>query len=188
MDPLSADGRQALLRLARGAILAALQADDALFRTLERTEITAELDEPRGAFVTLKQAAGGAGPALRGCIGSVLAGRPLYRRVIELAPKAAFEDPRFPPLSSAELERTRIEISALGAPRRLDRLQELVIGRHGAMLTRGVARAVFLPQVAAELGWTAKQFLEQLAVKAGLDENDWREAEVAVFEADAFSE
>lgn len=182
MAPLSVAGRESLLRLARGAILAALQADDSLLRMLERTAITAELNEPRGAFVSLKQ------PALRGCIGSVLTKKPLYRSVIELAPKAALEDPRFPPLEASELPRTRIEISALGAPRPLKRTEELVIGRHGAMLTRGAARAVFLPQVAAELGWTAEQFLRQLAVKAGLAEGDWRDAELAVFEADAFSE
>ncbi len=189
MVGLSPAGRDDLLRLARGAIRQALLADGALDRLLAGTEITPELAEPRGAFVSLKLPGSGPGAEkLRGCIGSLAATRPLWRGVIEIAPKAALEDPRFPPLEPDELPATRIEVSALGALVPLARTEDLVVGRHGVQLTLGSAHAVFLPQVALEHGWSVEQLLRRLAHKAGLDEAAWRAADLEVFEAEVFGE
>ena len=49
--------------------------------------------------------------------------------------------------------------------------------------------AVFLPQVAPEQGWTLEETLSQLALKAGLRPDDWRDgAQFTVFEAIVFGE
>jgi AmmeMemoRadiSam system protein A len=189
VDTLTGDDRSNLLRLARGSIRQALHSDDSLVRLLEATEITVGLEHRSAAFVSLKQPNPEGGRALlRGCIGNMHATLPLYRSVIAMAPKAALEDPRFPPLRSDELPGVTIEISALGPARPIAGLEDLVVGRHGVELSRGGARAVFLPQVAAELGWSGEELLRQLSRKAGLGEDAWRDAELSVFEADVFGE
>jgi AmmeMemoRadiSam system protein A len=177
--------RASLLRLARAAIEQTLAGNDALTRQLERTEITGSLEEPRAVFVSLKRLdPGNGGDVLRGCIGGLEATRPLYRSTIAMAEAAAFQDPRFPPLEARELPSVRIEISALGPLQPIADSGEIVVGTHGVQFTLGKARSVFLPQVAVEQNWTAAQLVRQLALKAGLGDDDWREAELAVFEAE----
>lgn len=181
------DGR-ALLRLARASLRQKLVEDGSLDRELERIRQTPALSEPRGSFVTLKQRASGGTETLRGCIGNLTAREPLFRSVVELAQKAAFEDPRFSPLTAEELPGVRIEISALTPFAPVASHEEIVIGRHGVDLRKRGAGAVFLPQVAAEHGWDRETLLRQLALKAGLGENEWRDAELGIFEAQVFGE
>jgi len=50
---------------------------------------------------------------LRGCIGSLEARRPLVEDIANNAHAAAFHDPRFPPLSPAELTDLTIHIAIL---------------------------------------------------------------------------
>ena len=132
-----------------------------------------DLDTPAASFVTLTQ-----NEKLRGCIGSLDAYRPLAHDVFENARAAAFRDPRFPPLRSDELARTRIEVSLLDAPRPLlcdnepDALAALQPGIDGLILICGRHRATFLPQVWESLR-TPRLFLEQLKLKAGLPANFW---------------
>jgi AmmeMemoRadiSam system protein A len=114
--------------------------------------------------------------------------RPLYLRVVELAPKAALHDPRFSPVDKDELPATRLEISVLAAPRPLVDARDLVLGRDGVELKKGSAHAVFLPQVAPEHGWDRNKLLQQLALKAGLPEDGWRDAELSVFRGEVFGE
>ena len=183
MKLVSASGRTCLLLTARAAIHRSLGQENDLERRLEEGAASAELQEPHGAFVSLKLDG-----KLRGCIGRMSRDAPLFRNVAEIAPKAALEDPRFSPITAAELEAARIEISVLGDLRPLDRIEEIVIGRDGLELKKGSARSVFLPQVAAEHGWTVEQLLSQLSRKASLAEDAWRDAELSVFQGEHFSE
>jgi AMMECR1 domain-containing protein len=65
--------------------------------------------------------------------------------------------------------------------------EEIVIGRHGIVLSKGGRKSVFLPQVAPEQGWDRETTLTHLALKAGLGPDAWREGcEFLVFEADVF--
>lgn len=187
-DRLEPDECRSLLRLARATLRQDLIGDGALHRELERTKLTAALREARGAFVTLKRSAPPEPESLRGCIGCIAAREPLHRSVIGLARKAAFEDPRFAPLRAEELGAVRIEISALTPLRGIADPAEIVVGRHGVQLEQGPSRAVFLPQVAPEHGWDLPTLLRQLARKAGLPEDAWREARLGVFEAQVFGE
>ncbi len=191
MDPeLSADERCALLRLARGAISERLLDDGSLETLLGSTEISPALKASRGAFVSLKEPSKetASGHRLRGCIGNITSPLALYRNVIDLAPKAALEDSRFTPLIGEELPRIRIEVSVLTPPRPLDSIDDIVLGRDGVQIDKAARRAVFLPQVASEQGWNTDQLLRQLSLKAGLKQDDWREATLSVFQADVFRE
>jgi AmmeMemoRadiSam system protein A len=186
--PLDEAARDRLLRLARAALQQRLRSDGALDRELARGEPTPALRESRGAFVSLKRPGPGGSESIRGCIGTMVPRRPLYESVIEMAGKAAFEDPRFDPMVADELRDVRIEISVLTPLRSVASPEAIEIGRHGIQLRRGTAGAVFLPQVATEYGWSRETLLRQLSLKAGLAEEAWRAAELSVFEAEVFGE
>ncbi len=187
---MNGDEQRSLLGLARASIQQTIRRDQALETLVEQTQLTPELREPRGAFVSLKQhpKEGQGKESLRGCIGCMVGREALYRTVIDLASKAAFDDPRFPPLVADELPRVRIEISVLTPTRPLGNADDLVIGRDGVHLSKGAASAVFLPQVALEHGWTKDVLLRQLALKAGLAQDAWREADLELFTAEVFGE
>jgi len=131
------------------------------------------LSEPGAAFVTLKR-----GDRLRGCIGSLEATRPLLEDLTQNAVAAALHDPRFLPMTLAELEKVSIEVSLLSQPRLLDVHSEvetvmaLHSGLDGVILQLGVQRATFLPQVWADLP-NPHEFLKHLRHKAGLMTHRW---------------
>ena len=137
-----------------------------------------------GAFVTLKR-----GEELRGCIGHTRADQPLYRAVQHLAVAAATEDPRFPPLTSEELEELTVEISVLSPSRRVTDVERIEVGTHGLMIYKDGRQGLLLPQVPVEQGWDREEFLEQLCQKAGLPEGCWEEgASLYAFTAVVFGE
>jgi len=105
------------------------------------------------------------------------------------AASAALEDTRFPhTVSVAELPFITIEISVLTPPQSVKGPEEIVIGKHGIILSVGWNRATFLPQVAPEQGWDRETTLRHLARKAGLPEDAWKKAEYSVYEAIVFGE
>jgi len=183
---ISDDDQRRLLLLARASIRDAIERDGSLAAALGRTDVSPRMRVQRGLFVTLKTRV----PAgrLRGCIGTMQSEKPLYETVIETAPKAALHDPRFPPLTREELEGVRISLSVLSPMRALESVDDVVIGRDGLQLVAGPRRAVFLPQVPVEQRWDRRRYLEQLALKAGLDENGWDGAALSRFEAFVFAE
>ena len=132
---------------------------------------------PGATFVTLTQ-----NGELRGCIGSLEAHRPLDKDVRANAVAAAFSDPRFPPLTLAELPHTRVEVSLLTAPTPMsfnseeDALRQLRPNVDGIILIAGHRRSTFLPQVWEQLP-APRQFLAHLKQKAGLPP-DWWSTEV----------
>ena len=67
---------------------------------------------------------------------------------------------------------------------------EIVVGRHGLLISLGQNRGVLLPQVAYERGWTGEEFLVQTCRKAGMPPDAWKrsEAELYSFEAEVFGE
>lgn len=179
---LDAADKAQLLALARQAIATGLARQR--LPTPAAESLSAVLAAPGAAFVSLHLDGD-----LRGCIGSIEAEAPLYRDVLRNARSAAFEDPRFLPLSAAEFARVTIEISVLTPPRRIASPEEFEVGRHGIILEKGRRGAVFLPQVAPEEGWDRETTLNHLAAKAGLERSAWRrDATFRVFEAIVFSE
>jgi AmmeMemoRadiSam system protein A len=171
-----------LLALARGAICAALEDALALAPAPSRVpppRLDAAWLRAAGAcFVTLTRKG-----RLRGCIGSVRARRPLGDDVRANARAAALADPRFPPLTVAELADVRIEVSLLSPPAPLpaaaseeEALAALRPGIDGIILEYGgEAHATFLPQVWESLP-APQDFLSHLKHKAGLPPDFWSPA------------
>jgi AmmeMemoRadiSam system protein A len=134
--------------------------------------------------------------ALRGCIGSLEACRPLVLDVVDNALNAAFGDPRFHPLRPQELKDVRIEVSVLTPNRKLEvkspdeLLKKLEPRRDGVTIKKGWVRATFLPVVWEQIPDKA-EFLCHLCVKAGLSPEEWKNTEgmeFFVYEAQEFVE
>ena len=175
----SREEKDFLHRLARGAIEHHLLGSPMPTRDGE----TRRLSEKRGAFVTLKTHG-----QLRGCIGHIQALKPLSQTIIDMAQAAAFQDPRFPPLSKQELKDLSIEISALTPLRQIQDTKEIQVGKHGLYIERGFNSGLLLPQVATEYGWNTQTFLEQTCQKAGLPKDAWKDSKtkIQIFSAEIF--
>ena len=133
---------------------------------------------PGAAFVTLRRRAGG---DLRGCIGHLVAHRPLGETLASVALAAALEDPRFEPVAPEELEGLSVEVSVIGAfAPTSDPLRDLRIGVHGLRIRHGDRSGLLLPQVAGEHRLDATGFLDAVCRKAGLPAGIWRDAAARV--------
>ena len=140
------------------------------------------LNSKCGAFVSLHKHG-----HLRGCIGHFGEDYPLHEIVAEMARAAAFEDPRFMPVTRDELNDLDIEISVLTPMRRIQSLEEFELHRHGIYIKKGYRSGTFLPQVADEVNWTKEEFVGHCSQdKAGLGWDGWRDAELYVYEAIVF--
>jgi AmmeMemoRadiSam system protein A len=180
---LGADERSQLLTLARHSIRSGLGFEDP---EPEPVSDPGPLTRPCGAFVTLHWRG-----KLRGCIGSIRASRPLWNTVVEMARSAAFQDPRFPPLTSSELSEMDLEISVLSSFEVIPSTDVglIEVGRHGLYISKRGRSGLLLPQVATDHGWSTLEFLEQTCGKAGLGRDDWREgAKIEIFSAEVFGE
>lgn len=146
---------------------------------IESYTITPKLKAYTATFVTLKIHG-----ELRGCIGSLAPVEPLYLSVHHNAVNAARHDPRFSPVQSVELPDITTDVSILSPIRDIPNPDAFKLGQHGIILGKGMARAVFLPEVATEQGWTKEETLAYLSQKAGLDTDAWRTgAQFQVFES-----
>ena len=108
-----------------------------------------------------------------------------------MAVAAVRDDPRFTPVTAAELKDIRVEVSVLSKPRAVKSADEIIMGKHGVIVRRGMQGGVFLPQVATETGWTKEHFLSELcSQKAGLPPDCWKDpaTRLEVFTAEVFGE
>lgn len=167
MTSLSEQARGAALRYVRHLLQADLEQ-----RPEPAPPEEEELRRKAGAFVSLHKAG-----HLRGCMGWLEADQPLGAVLRRVARNAAFDDPRFPALRLEELPQCEVEISVLEPALPVAGLEALRLGEHGIILSARGRRAVFLPQVAPEQGWTLEETLTHLALKAGLPADAWREAD-----------
>lgn len=175
---ISPDDREKLLKYARDVIGAALHHQ----KNPEVPEMSTSLR--CGAFVTLKEHG-----SLRGCIGRMRSDATLPETVSEMALAAAFEDPRFSALKKDELDLIDIEITLL-SPLRPIPAEEVLVGKHGLLISAWGRSGVLLPQVPVEYGWDRETFLEQVCGKAGLPPDTWKspQAQLYGFEGFVFSE
>lgn len=144
------------------------------------------LVEAGACFVTLWQGEHG---NLRGCRGEVNAHQPLIRSVAQMALAAALDDPRFTPVTAAEMADLLIEISVLTPLERIEP-HAVEIGKHGLLIARGAHRGLLLPEVAVEHHMDREAFLDAVCWKAGLPESAWRDPATALwaFETEAWEE
>ena len=138
----------------------------------------------QGAFVTLNK-----NNNLRGCIGRFQPDVPLYTVIQQMAIASSTQDTRFTPVTSAELGEIEIEISVLTPMRKINSIDDFVLGTEGIYMRKGNQSGTFLPQVAGETGWTKEEFFGHCARdKAGFGWDGWKNAELFVYEAIVFSE
>jgi len=145
--------------------------------------VSYRMKDKLGAFVTLKKDG-----RLRGCIGNVVGDAPLWKTVSKMARSAAFEDPRFPPVSANEYHELQIEISILSPLEKVSDLEAIVPGRHGLLVRNAWRSGLLLPQVATEWGWDRETFLAHTCQKAGLPDDCWQDPQTHIFwfEAEIF--
>jgi len=168
---ISRENRRTRLRLARQSIQHGFECDGPL--SVDLSEFPPELTVVRATFVTLEKQG-----ALRGCIGSLTAVRPLVEDIVHNAYAAAFMDPRFPPVDQSELEALEIHLSVLSPSEPMqvaseaDLIAQLHPGIDGLIIEDGGRRATFLPSVWESLP-QPELFLRHLKQKAGLAPDHW---------------
>lgn len=127
----------------------------------------------RASFVTLHK-----DDELRGCIGALTATLPLIQDIAEHAFDAAFNDPRFGPVTEFELGLLTIHLSVLSLPEPLtfssetELLEMIRPGIDGLILKERTHQGTFLPSVWEKLP-DPKQFLRHLKQKARLSPDYW---------------
>jgi len=144
-----------------------------------------------GVFVTLNKPDG-----LRGCIGFPMPEKKLSRAIVEGAIAAATEDPRFPPVTTKELDDIMFEVTVLTPPVEIDvsdpmeYLEKIKVGRDGLIIRHSFSSGLLLPQVPVEYGWNVEEFLQHTCEKAGLARDTWKNESVKIekFEGIIFKE
>jgi len=160
-----------LLQLARTSINAGFAREHA--QAVDLTDYSPGLLETVATFVTLEKM-----QQLRGCVGSVKAYRSLVEDVSENAWNAAFQDPRFSPVTPGEISQIQITISVLSHPEPLnfdseiDLKRQINPGQDGLILSDGARRGLFLPSVWKKLP-DVDSFFAHLKQKAGFSFDYW---------------
>lgn len=162
---------------AGGALLARLAAYVVGARLAGQVHTIAVPDEPAlradgASFVTLERQG-----ALRGCVGTLEASRPLFEDVIRNAVRA-MSDPRMPPITAVEWAALDVKVSVLSGmePVGAGSLERLICalrpGVDGLLLTDGHRRATFLPAVWQKLR-EPPAFVAALLAKGGWPAGQW---------------
>ena len=163
---LMGEQRERLAEIARQSIRQGLESGSP-FKP-DPGDFPAILLEKSACFVTIKKM-----QKLRGCIGSLQASMPLVNAVADSAYKAAFKDPRFPPLTAEELEQIEISISVLSPREEIEFKSDAELlgilrpGIDGLVIQNERRSATFLPSVWEQIP-DKSGFLAQLKVKAGI--------------------
>lgn len=175
--------RKYMIELARNSISYALKNKKEF---VPQKPAETKLNETRAVFVTLK-----INDELRGCIGSMVATESLFQAVSGMAHSAAFNDPRFAPLTADELNKINIEISVLTPMEKVASWKDIKNGIDGVYIKKGYHSGVFLPQVATETGWNLETFLSNLCThKAGLPADCYKDpsTEIYKYQVELFGE
>ncbi len=181
MRAYSLDDGNVLVRSARSVIELYLKNPK-----FDKAIVSGELsrfNQKHGVFVTLYYTPS---DQLRGCIGFPRPANGVGHDLVEAALSAAFEDPRFVPLSLRELDETTVEVSILSEMTPVgggaaSRLRAVKVGCDGLMVQYGIYSGLLLPIVAVEQRWTARRFLDETCVKAGLPETYWTQKSVNLY-------
>ena len=145
---------------------------------IDESKIPKALKQQFGAFVTLKLDGN-----LRGCIGRFQSSDPLYKVVSASAASSAFEDSRFPSLTKAEFNKIDFELTVLGPMKKIDNINEIILGKYGIYIKKDSHAGTMLPQVPIEYGWTLEEFLGYTSRdKAGIGWDGWKSADIFIYE------
>ena len=179
---LSEKDKSILLKIARQTLINYVKENKV--PKIDTTTFPDNIKRSCGAFVSLNKQ-----HKLRGCIGVFSSNLPLYKVVQEMTVAAATNDSRFLPVQAKELDKIKIEISVLTPLRKINSLNEIIVGKHGIYLKKGFRHGTLLPQVARNNGWTRNEFINYCAkYKAGIPLNELKDTEIFVYEAIVFDE
>ncbi len=177
---ISKDEGGLLLKLARESIQQEFDKHDDDFSSIIPEACQSVFKQNRGVFVSLHQ-----NGELKGCIGTIEPVKSIFEGVIDNAKHAAFHDTRFKSLSFNELKDTKIEVSILTRPEKVeykdgvDLIRKIRPGLDGVIIKKGSYSATFLPQVWKQLK-KPESFLRQLCLKAGLPPDEWKTGSLVV--------
>ncbi len=169
-----------LLKLARKSIHHELDKHDDAFPSMVPELCKDVFNQKRGVFVSLHKKG-----RLRGCIGNIEPVKSVLEGIIDNAKHAAFHDTRFNPLSVEDLRDTKIEISILTRPEKVeynngtDLIRKIKPDIDGVIIKKKSYSATFLPQVWKQLK-NPESFLSQLCIKAGLPSEEWKTGSLTV--------
>jgi uncharacterized protein len=177
-----------LVRTARSVVTEFLKTGK---KILLSNDIKSRFSFNSGVFVTLNK-----DENLRGCIGFPTPDRKLYESLVDASIASATEDPRFPPVSDAELKEVTFEVSVLTPPEvvivedPLEYPQKIKVGRDGLIVKWEFGSGLLLPQVPVEYGWNEEEFLGHTCEKAGAPSDYWKRKSTMVlrFEGIVFKE
>lgn len=171
-EPLDVESQRELLAIARKCITAAVTG----VKKPDIGKIDGQLAWKRGAFVTLE-----INGNLRGCIGHITDDIPIAEVVAEYAVLSAMNDTRFSPVTSEELPKIEISISAMSPIVEVKSHEDFKVGIHGILIKKNGRQAIFLPQVAVEQGWDKETTLKHLCMKAWLSPEAWKDPDCRFF-------
>jgi AmmeMemoRadiSam system protein A len=158
-----------LVKLARKTIESFIR-DGQIPEALPEAELTPEMKETGGAFVSIKK-----GGQLRGCIGTIEPQQAsVAEEVIENAIKAATRDPRFSPVGTEELAELEISVDVLAAPEPIESLEQLDPKRYGLIvqsLENPLKRGLLLPDLPS-IRTSEEQYHHTRVYKAGIVDDD----------------
>ncbi|OYT37855.1 MAG: AMMECR1 domain-containing protein [Desulfurococcales archaeon ex4484_58] len=182
-DELSFEDGVFLVKLARKTLREKL---------VKNIEIKPPLDTPKHllrpgmVFTTIEKFLGENQYALRGCIGFLSPIYSLVKATIKSTIEAALNDPRFPPMTSDELDQVVLEVTVLSLPEeivvdnRWDLPAKINIGRDGLVVEKGFFKGTLLPMVPIEYCWDQETFLAETCIKARLPPDCWLDKNVKV--------
>ena len=120
-------------------------------------------NEHKSCFVSIKTKDG----ELRGCIGTL---SPIYesldKEIIANSVSASTRDPRFPPMTSDELNNVIFSVDVLSEAEPIESIQQLNPKKYGVIVSEGYRCGVLLPDL--EGVDTAEQQVQIAAMKAGI--------------------
>jgi AmmeMemoRadiSam system protein A len=141
------------------------------------------LNSHLGAFVSFYE-----NEKLRGCIGKIKSDIELYK-LIKYLTIETLKDDRFEKLKKEDLQNIKIEISILTPLKKINDVNDIILGKHGIFLMNGYRNGTFLPKVAIETNWTITEFLGHCAQdKMDLNWNDWKTSDIFIFETETINE
>ncbi len=179
---LSDSDKKFLLQIAREAIRAIVAGNKLTDYYAEK--MPADLLIKTGAFVTLL-----VNGTLRGCIGNMHSDKELFELIRSLAIASSTRDCRFLPINKNELSQLEIEISVLSPMKKINSIDDIIMGKHGIYIVKGDQAGTFLPQVAGEMHWTKEEFLGHCSrEKTLIGWEGWKKADIYIYEAIVFSE
>ena len=93
-------------------------------------------------------------------------------------------------MQANELEKIKIEVSVLSVPEKLGIGKEVfdkITKDMGIVLEKSRCSSTFLPQVWEQLP-DKLEFLEHLSIKAGLNKDDWKTAQLSFYKVEKVEE